>query len=158
MLSRLIEWWADLYGDSKYLSAFLLFLHLGGILLAGGFALAEDRAAVLLLRKDQPDFRRELPLIESVHVWVLGGLAVVAVSGLLMMLADLHTFLPSLLFWAKMILIAALLVNGRVRMRAEHLLRDGVTSRRALLGRTSRISVALWFLVLLAGALLPTIS
>jgi hypothetical protein len=158
MLSRLVEGWAQLYGDSKYLSAGVTFLHLGGILVAGGFALAEDRAAILLLRETEPDYRRELPLIESVHVWVMTGLAVVAATGLMMLLADLHAYLTSLLFWTKMVLMAALLANGWVRMRAEHLLRDGVTSRRALLGRTSFISISLWFLVLLAGALLPTIS
>jgi hypothetical protein len=158
MLSRLVEWWAHLYSDSKVLSAAVMYVHLGGILVAGGFALVEDRASILLLRKAEPDYRRELPLIESVHVWVLGGLAFVAASGLLMLLADLHTYLTSLLFWVKMALIAALLMNGWVRLRAEHLLRDGMTSRRMLLHRTSLLSVGLWFMVLLAGAFLSTIS
>jgi hypothetical protein len=158
MLSRLVEWWAHLYSDSKVLSAAVTFVHLGGILVAGGFAIAEDRASIVLLRDAEADFRRELPLIDRVHVWVMGGLAVVAASGLAMLLADLHTYLTSLLFWTKMALIAALLANGWLRMRAEHLLRDGMTSRRALFHRTSLISVGLWFLVLLAGAFLSTIS
>ena len=158
MLSHVVEWWAHAYSDSKVVSAAVTFVHLGGILIAGGFALAEDRASILLLREAEPDFRRELPLIESVHLWVLGGLSVVVLSGLLMLLADLHTYLTSVLFWAKMALIAALLANGWLRMRAEHLLQDGMTSRRALFRRTSLISVGLWFLVLLAGAFLSTIS
>lgn len=158
MLSRLVEWWAHLYSDSKVLSAAVVFVHLGGILIAGGFAIAEDRAAVLLLRKSEPDYRRELPLIESVHVWVLGGLAVVAASGLLMLLADLHTYLTSVLYWIKMTLIVALLANGWLRLRAEHLLQDGMTSRRGLLLWTSLASIGLWFAVLLAGAFLSTIS
>jgi hypothetical protein len=158
MLSHLVGWWAHLYSDSKVLSAAVTFVHLGGILIAGGFAIAEDRAAILLLREAEPDFRRELPLIERVHVWVMGGLAVVTVSGLAMLFADLHSYLTSLLFWTKMALIAALLANGWVRTRAEHLLRDGMTSRRVLLHRTSLISVGLWFLVLLAGSFLSTIS
>jgi hypothetical protein len=158
MLSHVVEWWAHLYSDSKVLSAAVTFVHLGGILVAGGFAIAEDRASIVLLREAEPDYRRELPLIDSVHVWVMGGLAFVAVSGLAMLLADLHTYLTSVLFWAKMALIAALLANGWVRMRAEHLLRDGMTSRRALFHRTSLISVGLWFLVLLAGSFLSTIS
>ena len=158
MLSHLVDWWAHLYSDSKALSAAVTFVHLGGILIAGGFAIAEDRAALLLLKEAEPDFRRELPLIESVHVWVLGGLTVAVASGLLMLLADLHTYLTSVLFWAKMALIVALLANGWLRMRAEHLLQDGMLARRGLLYRTSLISVGLWFLVLLAGAFLSTIS
>jgi hypothetical protein len=158
MLSRLVEWWAHLYGGAKFLSAAVMYVHLAGIMVAGGFAVAEDRASILLLRSPEPDFRRELPRIESIHLWVLGGLAVVAASGLLMLLADLRTYLTSVLFWVKMALIAALLANGWLRMRAENLLRDGMLSRRTLFWRTSLVSVGLWFLVLLAGAFLSTIS
>ena len=55
MLSRLLEWWAHLYSDSKVLSAAVTYLHLGGILVAGGFAIVTDRASVLLLREQEPD-------------------------------------------------------------------------------------------------------
>jgi len=158
MLSRLLEWWAHLYSDSKVLSAAVTYLHLGGILVAGGFAIVTDRASIVLLQEAEPDYPRELSRMGSVHAWVLGGLTVTAASGLLMLLADLHTYLTSLLFWTKMALIAALLANGWLRMRAENLLRDGMVSRRALLRRTSLVSVGLWFAVLLAGAFLSTIS
>jgi len=57
-----------------------------------------------------------------------------------------------------MALIAALLANGWLRMRAENLLRDGMMSRRALFRWTSLAIVVLWFAVLLAGAFLSTIS
>jgi len=154
MLSRLLEWWAHLYSDSKVLSAAVTYMHLGGILVAGGFAIVTDRASIVLLQEAEPELSR----MGSVHAWVLGGLTVTAASGLLMLLADLHTYLTSLLFWTKMALIAALLANGWLRMRAENLLRDGMVSRRALLRRTSLVSVGLWFAVLLAGAFLSTIS
>ena len=158
MLSRLVEWWAHLYGDAKFLSAAIVYVHLGGILTAGGFAIVTDRASVLLLREAEPDYQRELSRMGNVHVWVLGGLTVVAASGLLMLFADLHTYLTSLLFWTKMALVAALLANGWLRMRAENLLRDGMMSRRALFRWTSLASIGLWFAVLLAGAFLSTIS
>ena len=158
MLSRLVAWWAHLYSDSKALSAAVTFVHLGGILVAGGFAIVTDRASVVLLREAEPDFQREMSRMGSVHAWVLGGLTFTAASGLLMLLADLHTYLTSVLYWTKMALIVALLANGWLRMRAENLLRDGMLSRRALFRRTSLISVGLWFAVLLAGAFLSTIS
>jgi hypothetical protein len=158
MLSRLVEWWAHLYGDAKFLSAAVMYVHLAGILVAGGFAIVTDRASILLLGEAQPDYARELPRIGSVHAWVLGGLTVAAGSGLLMLLADLHTYLTSGLYWVKMALIATLLANGWLRMRAENLLRDGMMSRRELFRWTSLASIGLWFAVLLAGAFLTTIS
>jgi hypothetical protein len=158
MLSRLLEWWAHLYGDSKFLSAAVVYVHLVGILVAGGFAIVTDRASIVLLREAEPDYQRELSRMGNVHGWVLGGLTVAVASGLLMLFADLHTYLTSLLFWTKMALIAALLANGWLRMRAENLLRDGMMSRQALFRWTSLASVGLWFAVLLAGAFLFTIS
>ena len=158
MLSRLVEWWAHVYSDAKALSAAVIYVHLAGILVAGGFAIVTDRASLVLLREAEPDYQRELSRMESVHAWVLGGLAVAVAGGGLMLLADLHAYLTSLLFWTKMTLIAALLANGWVRMRAEHLLLDGMESRRTLFRRTSLISLGLWFAVLLAGTFLTTIS
>ena len=72
-------------------SAAVTYVHLGGILVAGGFAIVTDRASILLLREAEPDYQRELSRMGNVHVWVLGGLTVAAASGLLMLLADTST-------------------------------------------------------------------
>jgi hypothetical protein len=71
-----------------------------------------------------------------------------------MMLADLHTYLASLVFWIKMGLVAALLVNGYGRSRAETAHRDGVAHGRRRLRRTSIISLVLWFVILLVSTVL----
>jgi hypothetical protein len=88
---------------------------------------------------------------------VLAGLALTITSGLLMLFADLQTFLTSALYWSKMGLVALLLTNGYVRLRAENVLRQGGTAWITF-RRTSAISLVLWFLILLAGAFLTTVS
>lgn len=156
-LVRLVGWWAHRYSDAKALSAGVTYLHLAGILVAGGFAVATDRASLLIRPEEDPDVAREVERLHAVHTFVLGGLAVTATSGVLMLLADLHTYVTSPLFWVKMTLILLLLGNGWLRLRAERALGDGLDAWRAF-RRTSVASVVLWFGVLLAGAFLTTIS
>ena len=43
--------WAHVYSDDKAVNTSILFFHLAGILLAGGFAVVTDRLSVLALRK-----------------------------------------------------------------------------------------------------------
>ncbi len=155
---RLIEWWAHLYSDSKALSAAVTFVHLAGILLAGGFAIVADRATLLLQPAAEADLPRELERLRAVHRIVVAGLAVVAASGVLMLLADLHTYLTAILFWVKMALVAGLLFNGWIRQRAEDAVIAGHDAAWSRFRRTSGLSLALWFLVLLAGSFLSTIS
>ena len=93
-----MAWWAHLYADSKALSSGVNFVHLAGILVAGGFAIVTDRASLLLSPESGTDILRELERGRGVHAWVLGGLAVVAASGVLQLFSDLHTYLTSVLF------------------------------------------------------------
>jgi len=156
--ASLVERWAHLYSDSKALSAAVTYVHLAGILVAGGFAVVTDRASLALAKERGPDVPRELARLAAVHSFVLVGLAVVAVSGMAMLLSDLHTYLTSLLFWTKMALVAALLGNGWLRLRAERALENGLDTAWTRFRRTSLASVVLWFTVLLAGSFLSTIS
>lgn len=154
----LIERWAHLYSDSKALSAAVTYVHLAGILVAGGFAVVTDRASLALAKERGPDVPRELARLDAVHTFVLAGLAVTATSGVAMLLADLHTYLTSLLFWTKMTLILVLLANGWLRLRAERSLANGLDTAWTRFRRTSLASMVLWFTVLLAGSFLSTIS
>lgn len=153
-MPHLLALWADVYHHSVWLSVTLLYLHLGGILLGGGLAVATDRASLRLSPATTLDWPHELNRLASVHRWVMAGLALIFASGALMTLTEFATFATSAVFWAKMGLIALLLGNGFVRMRAETALRQGQASGWRRFRRTSVASVVLWFLILLAGALL----
>src|SRR6059036_3991175 len=141
-VSQLLARWAHLYGHTP-VSATVTYLHLVGILVGGGVAVAADRAS-LRLSPATPDWSQELARLASVHRWVLGGLTLIFASGLLMMLAELDTLATSVVFWSKMGLIALLLGNGYARMRAETALRKGAAAGWGGFRRASVASLVLW--------------
>jgi hypothetical protein len=160
-LSLAVKWWAHLYSDHKAVSETVNYVHLGGVLLAGGLAVAADRATLRLARADAlpPESGSwALGEIAGVHRLVLIGLAVIFASGLLQTLSDLGTFLPSWVFWSKMGLVAVLLGNGWIRLRAERAVQRGVTAAWSAYRRTSIASLMLWFTLVLLGTILTGIG
>ena len=153
-ISELVTRWTHLYGHTPVRTS-VTYLHLVGILVGGGAAVATDRAS-LRLSSATPGWSEELTRLAGVHRWVLGGLALIFASGLLMMFAELDTFVTSVVFWTKMGLIALLLGNGYLRMRAETALRQGLAAGWGRFRQTSVASLMLWLVILLAGALLHT--
>lgn len=155
-MPHLLALWAHFSRHTVWLSVTLTFVHLVGILLGGGLAIATDRASLRLSPATAPDWPQELTRLASVHRWVLAGLALIFASGLLMMLTSFETFAVSAVFWIKMGLIALLLGNGFVRMRAETALRQGRATGWGQFRAASVASLVLWFVILLAGTLLHT--
>jgi len=155
-VTKLVEGWASYYADRKMVSAAVTSVHLAGILLGGGLSVASDRASFYLV-PDVECLQRDLGRLYAVHKWVIGGLGLTISTGLLMLFADLHTYVTSPLYWTKMGLFVLLLANGTLRLRAEIALQHGRTAWRAF-HRTSAASMVLWFMVLLCGAFLTTIS
>ena len=152
-----VQPWADLYGRVTLLSTAVIFVHLGGLLVGGGFALATDRMTLRLTREHTgpAERRRLLEDICSVHRPVLWSLGATLVSGLLMLAAELEDMLPSWMFWTKMGLIVLLLANGMLMTRIEGLLlRDLDPSNPAWrrLRHVALASFALWLAITLAGA------
>ena len=144
--------WADLYAESTVIETAVLFLHLGGMLAAGGLAFTLDRAVIRSARgwPDRGQLARE---IHASHGAVLGGLAVVFLSGAMLTASDPGFYLLSIVFWAKMGVVVLLLVNGWFLKRAgEHLLAEPESEGafRALRGAALR-SGGLWALSVLAG-------
>ena len=77
---------------------------------------------------------------------------------MLLLGADFDTYVASRIFWLKMALIAALLINGALLVRAGRRVDALETSDWVRLRRASVASLALWFLTTLLGAALPNIG
>ena len=160
-LASLVAPWADFYNASKIAQTTVMFGHFGGMMTAGGFALATDRATLRATRGASTDRASHLRELASIHPIVVGALGVTALSGLLMFAADLETLAGSAVFWGKMGLILLLLLNGYAMVRTERKLQAGDPAevrhwRR--LRTASLLSLGLWFAVVLAGSILPNIS
>ncbi len=156
-LNRLIESWARLYADSNAVSSGVTFLHLGGVLLGGGFAIAADRMTIRISRDPEEHSVNHLNELHAIHRPVLIGLLIALLSGLLMFAADLKVYLPAPLFWIKMTVIVLLLLNG-ARLRAtETGMRRGAPHDGKgwiRLRRSAQLSFLLWFGALFLGTAL----
>jgi hypothetical protein len=155
--------WASLYSDSTAVASAVTFLHLGGLLFAGGLAVSSDRATFRALRGTDEDRSRLLVDLGNAHSWVLAGLSVIFVSGLLLALSDVKTFGYSPIYWTKMSLVVLLLLNGSMLQRTEQKLRAGslltqsTAPRQRLWSRlrfAAGTSMALWTAIVLAGVIL----
>jgi hypothetical protein len=150
--------WAHLYSNSKGLSTTITFAHFAGMLVGGGFAIVADRDAFRIARDAAPALAKELEAMRVVHVWVIGGLIVAVASGLLMMLADLHTYATSTVFWIKIGLFVLLVANGFARIRSEAAILNGAAGGRTWLRRTSVASAVLWLAVVWISTVLTVSS
>jgi len=159
-LTQLVAPWARLYGDSKVVSTGVTFAHIGGLLLGGGCAVAGDRMSLRFESLDPNCQQTHLDELGVLHRPVLIGLSITLISGLLLLASDLKTFLPSIIFWAKMALILGLLLNGVQLQRVEVVLRrnlDRSAHAWKRLRRAAKTSLLLWFGVTLLGVALLAI-
>jgi hypothetical protein len=157
-VARLAQPWASLYGDTPALQTTITFLHLAGIFLGGGFAIATDRETFMALRAARLSGQiRHLAHLHTIHRPVMVGLVLALGSGFLLFAADVETFARSAVFWIKMLLLALLLTNGYLLARTETTLREGEPASPVLWTRLSYISAAsivLWLGLILAGTVL----
>jgi uncharacterized membrane protein len=153
--------WADFYGDSKAAVTLVTFLHIGGLLLAGGFAIAADRSTLRTLKLAAADRVGHLRELAAMHRWVLTGIAVIALSGVALVTADIEAVWASWIYWTKMGLVVLLLVNGFVMTRTEQALsRDPseTSPKWRTLHRVAVNSLMLWFAIAALGVALVNYS
>jgi uncharacterized membrane protein len=160
-LVNLLKPWNEFYSHSKAAATIVIFFHIGGLLLAGGLAISADRGTLRALRfaaTERPQFMRELG---AVHRWVITGLTVVVVSGVLLLTADIETFFGSWIYWTKMALVVVLLINGWMMTRTEASLRQDASEASPQwrsLHRASVMSLGLWFVITALGVALANFS
>lgn len=160
-LVALLKPWADFYGDSKATETFVTALHVGGLLLAGGLAIASDRSTLRTLALPVSERASHLRELAAVHRWVLTGLSIIVLSGVALAAADLETFWGSKVYWTKMGLVVALLYNGFVMTRTEQVLeRDPSDASPGwpTLRRVAFFSLVLWFAIAILGVALVNYS
>jgi hypothetical protein len=159
-LAAAVAPWADFYNASKVAQTTVTFGHFGGMMTAGGFALAADRSTLRAVNAEADDRSRHLSELAGIHPIVLGALGVTALSGLLMFAADLETLTVAPAFWVKLGLVGLLLANGYAMVRTERRLQLAPADAGlwSLLRLASLASLGLWFAVLLAGSILPNVS
>jgi uncharacterized membrane protein len=161
-IEELLAPWQSAYSDSSLISTTVTALHLIGMLIGGGLAIAADRTT-LRVPETVPGTREyHLGELEAVHRPVLGAMALLLVTGIAMIAADVKTFLTSPILWIKLGLVALLVINGVVLERTESRLRQITDSSEAAhshklwtrLRVNARVSVALWIATLIAGTVL----
>ena len=151
----MLESWASFYANHAVIRTLIGFLHIGGLVIGGGFAISADRMTLRAAKRGVASRAIQLDALRGTHRIVLISLAAVMVSGLFLFAADSDSFLHSTLFWIKMGLVAALMANGVLLIRAERAAETDAVRGWKWLTITSTVSVALWMLTTLAGAALP---
>ena len=160
-LVSLLQPWNDFYSHSKTAATIVVFLHVGGLLLAGGFAIAADRATIRSMGTSAIARVAQLKELGAIHRWVITGLVLVVLSGVALLASDFETFWGSWIFWLKMGLVAVLLLNGLRMTRIESALELDPTETSPKwrdLHRTAVASLALWFVTTFVGVALANFA
>jgi hypothetical protein len=148
-LASAVASWAAFCDAHRAVSVTVRYLHVAGLVVGGGAAVAADWR-ILKAARAGPSLRSAtLAALVGVHRVVMPALAVVVISGVLLTAADSATFLASRLYWTKMGFVALLLVNGAGLVAAESRAAAGTGWR--WLGLFSGASLFLWLLILYLG-------
>jgi uncharacterized membrane protein len=154
-LVSLAEPWADFHSDSHLAQTLVTFAHVGGILVAGGIAIATDRTTLRVA--SDVDRRRHLLEVSQSHRVVIAALVVVVLSGVLQFASDVEAHWSAPIYWVKMALVATLLINGARMRRIESAAgADPVPSAAhwSAFRGTAITSLVLWLATTLAGVAL----
>lgn len=154
-IEELFAPWQSLYSDSAIISITVTALHLIGMLVGGGLAIAADRATLRISHEQPGERERHLGELNAIHRPVLIALAVLFITGVLMVTSDVETFLNSPVLWIKLGLVALLVFNGVILERTETSLRRG--NERASWDKlriAAIFSIGLWIATLVAGTIL----
>jgi len=154
-LHAFAESWSALYSSSAAIRSLLAFVHIGGLVAAGGVAISADLGTLRACRRGGTALQLEIDRLHASHRLVIVSLTLVVMSGMLLMTADLDAYLHSTAFWIKMTLVLALIANGGFLVRAGRSDASPGSREQLRLRLVSVTSLALWFGTTLLGAILP---
>ncbi|MEZ5417164.1 MAG: hypothetical protein R2708_07465 [Vicinamibacterales bacterium] len=150
-LEPLISSWSSYYSDHQLASVAVRYVHLASAVVGGGSAIALDRKVLGAGGAGRDTRSALLQELRGSHRVVVPALALMALSGVLMMAADLDTFLASNLFWLKIGLVGLLLGNGVLLLSAEAALERSVGGSWTRLALPAAASAALWLVIVFVG-------
>ncbi|MFI5312186.1 MAG: hypothetical protein ACHQQ3_13180 [Gemmatimonadales bacterium] len=153
-LADALEPWAALFKASKAIQIGVTFTHLGALLVGGGLAVTKDREALRAVSDGGAGPALVTKERAAIHRTVVGALMVLVLSGLALLTSDIETYLVSPVYWSKMTLVVLLLINGAWMLRIESRLAADPRAAQPLwdtLRTSSRVSLALWLSIVLAG-------
>lgn len=154
----MLEAWNSFYSSHAAIRTAVGFVHISGLVAGGGCAITADLATIIHARDKEAARSTQLHLLERTHAIVVGGLVALTLSGLLLFAADIPTYLPSRIFWIKMVMFAMLVVNGMLMLAGEKRVARGEPRAWTRLHHRSVTSLVLWGFITLAGATLPNIG
>jgi uncharacterized membrane protein len=159
-LTQFADPWSKIYSHSKAVSAAVIFFHLVPLVIAGGSAFAADRATLRAAKAGIGERARQLEELAGIHRIVVFGLTLSFITGILLFLSDVETFLGSIFLWIKLGFVGLLLLNGYALVHTERALARAGAEESAsspLWGRLrmfSVLSAVLWLATVLAGVVL----
>lgn len=116
-LTTLTQPWADYYSASAVLPTLMIAIHVLALFVGGGIALGADRRVLQFAPGRSEAYLTAAEDLRATHGIVIAALVITNLSGLALFTADVGTFWVSPVFWAKMVTLAVLLLNG-ARMRS----------------------------------------
>jgi len=143
--------WGSYYANHAVVRTLIEFAHIIGLVVGGGAAIVADRGVLAAIKRGELERSSLLKSVRNTHAVVLAGLVAVMASGVLLLAADVDTYITSKLFWTKMALIVLLIINGLVLTRAERRAATGDEVSWRTLQWTAIASLALWLLTTLTG-------
>lgn len=160
-IAQIFAPWQSAYSDSTIIPTLVTALHLIGMLIGGGLAIAADRSTLRITRDQSGDRARHLGELNAIHTPVLMALTLLFVTGVAMVTADFQTFMTSPVLWVKLALVTLLVINGVRLERTETALRrlNGTPDQSSLklwsrLRTSAFVSLGLWTATLVAGVFL----
>jgi len=163
-MSTLMQWAESLeqsalgeaIGSSRYAFPLIEGTHLIGLSVAVGLLFITDLRLMGLLLKKVPVYT----VLTQLRPWILGGFAVIVVSGLLLFVSEASTMLAAPTFALKFVFILLAAANAAyfefIIARKEKIQNNPVIMPRKVVfaGATSLV---LWSLVIICGRLIPYI-
>ena len=152
-LSGAIDAWAAFHGDHQMVSLSVRYLHVAGLMVGGGTALAADRQLMAARRAGPAAQAAALAWLRGSHRVVVPALLAIGLSGLLMTASDTGTFLVSRIYALKVGLVALLVLNGIGLLAAGRAASSPTRAAQGWrwLGIVSVVSLLLWLAIPFVG-------